>query len=171
MAERKRDCYIQEGCQTWSQQLQTSFAHIGDVQNIRARSVLTDYATLHKTQVHKPFTTWVPKGIKLRNPVGNNCGPATEAPWWQTTNRPNHPWLSEGVRQSAPPTPFTQTTWERHSRTAARMADVLSHWANTASHRGWLRVHGGSGHVRSATRNGIRSADVPHLHQWHHERD
>ena len=45
-----------------------------------ARSVLTDYATLHKTQVHKPFTTWVPKGIKLRNPAGNNCGPATEAP-------------------------------------------------------------------------------------------
>ena len=32
------------------------------------------------------------------------------------------------------------------------MVDVLPHWVNTASHRGWLRVHGGSGHVRSATR-------------------
>ena len=71
---------FKKGARHEASNLQTSFAHIGDVQNIRARSVLTDYATLHKIQVHKPFTTWVPKGIKLRNPAGNNCGPATEAP-------------------------------------------------------------------------------------------
>ena len=33
------------------------------MQNIRAHSVLKDYATLHKTHVHKHFTTWVLKGI------------------------------------------------------------------------------------------------------------
>ena len=45
------------------------------------------------------------------------------------------------------------------------LTSYLTERTNTASHRGWLQLHGSSGHVRRATRNGTRSADVPHLHQ------